>query len=269
MRDTAKVLLPSGLIDGAGMVHRQAVLRALRGRDEEWYRDIPPETTLARTATELLVRGLRRIGPYRATRSLIRALPIPDRDYLLLRLGALTFGGRVEMVVVCPQGGCGSKLDVDFALDAIPVESLQSEPSYRFLPGAAATELMFRLPCGADQEQAGDAHSLLARCILNDVDVSRLSANDCQALIDEIERVSAKVPSELDVSCPHCGHSFAVPFDAASAICSELEKRRGELDEHVHLLSLYYHWPLSEILALTSARRASYVRKLTSRLEES
>jgi len=269
MRDTTKVLLPSGLIDGAGTLHREAVLRALRGRDEEWFRDVPSETTLARAATELLFRGLLRVGPHRGTRSLVRSLPVADREYLLLKLGALTFGARTEMVVVCPKDECRSKIDVDFSLDAIPIEPLAQEPSYRFLPRAAGPEIVFRVPRGSDQEQATDANSLLARCILNEVDVRDLPPQDCQALVDEIERVSAKVPSELEVACPDCGYSFAVPFDAANAICIELEKRRGELDQHVHLLSLYYHWPLSEVLALTPARRASYVRQLTSSLEGS
>jgi hypothetical protein len=267
MHGETTVALPGGLLDDAGVVHREVVLRALRGRDEEWIREIAPETPLSRAATEILCRGLRRLGPYRVTRQLVRDLPVADRDYLLLKLHELTFGGRLSLVLRCPRPECGGKMDLDLELSAFPIESADQALPYRFRPVEGGPEIEFRLPRGADTEEAADADSLLGRCVLNGVDVRSLSEGERRAFGDEIERVSPKLPSELDVVCPECAHEFSVPFHAASALFWEFESRRGELDQHLHLLSLHYHWPPSEILAFTPARRAHYVAELAARLE--
>ena len=93
---------------------------------------IPPgETPQVRTAAALLARCVRRIGARRATPAMIRELTSAIPTSLLLRLWQLTFGDRVELVLRCPRGTCGAKMDVDFTLHAVPVEACPRLPNYR------------------------------------------------------------------------------------------------------------------------------------------
>ena len=84
MQAQVTVQLPGGWLDADGACHRDAAVRPLRGRDEEWLYGLPPHTPLAPLVTELLLRRVVRIGPSRPSRATIRSLLAGDRDYLVL-----------------------------------------------------------------------------------------------------------------------------------------------------------------------------------------
>jgi hypothetical protein len=253
------VVLLGGLLDAGGVLHRDAVLRPLCGRDEDWVRQLPFATTEVHAATEILARTVRSVGEYRVTRELVRALPVADRDYLIMKLRQITFGSRVELVLDCPA--CGAPMDIDFDLDSVPVEARPQQPEYR-LRTEEGPELRFRLPRVGDVEEAGDGNALLARC----TDGAAAAPAIWSALDEEIERVSPKVNPDFEAACPGCGHAFTAPFDPVAVLLRDLHRREPQFDRGVHLLSFYYHWPLSEILALTPARREHYVDLLSSQM---
>src|SRR5262249_23227721 len=151
------VEMPVGWLDEGGECHRTAMLRPLRGSDEEWLNALPAGTAQGRLATDLLVRCLRRVGSRRATRNVVRSLTVADRDYLVLRVWQATFGGRVELVLTCPRSQCRAPMDVDLPLDEIASSGPPARPSY---PLAAAVEracaVRFRLPRTGDLEDLAD-----------------------------------------------------------------------------------------------------------------
>ena len=273
MQAQVTVQLPGGWLDADGVCHRDAAVRPLRGRDEEWLYGLPPHTPLAPLVTELLLRRVVRIGPSRPSRATIRSLLAGDRDYLVLELYQASFGGRVERVLACPRPACGARLDVDFEVDALPVRRLVPQLSYRLeRDGEGPTELRFRLPTGADLEELGTgeggADALLERCLLAGAgDDGRLPAASRARLEAEMERLAPGVDRELQATCPECGHPFAVAFDPVPAFLAEVWRRRAEFDRDVHLLSFHYHWPLSEILGMPRPRRQAYVALLLSQLD--
>jgi hypothetical protein len=262
MSARASVVLPGGLLDDAGVLHRAAVLRSLRGRDEEWLRDLPPDTTQAQAVTEVLARAVVSIGPYRSTRQIIRALPIGDRDYLSMKLNQLTFGRRAELVLTCDA--CGKKMDADFDLEAIPVAERPQQAEY-VLRVEDEAEVRFRLPRGEDHETVTNAAALLTRCLLDDTGRT-LSETTVERLDREIERVSPRVDGSVDATCPECGSTSMVRFDPCAVLFRELYRRQRQFDHGVHLLSFHYHWPLREILALSTARREHFLRLLEGEL---
>ncbi len=263
MSARATVVLPGGLLDGAGALHRTAVLRTLRGRDEEWLRDLPADMTQARGVTEALARVLVSVGPYPATRDLVRELPIGDRDYLAMTVGRMGFGRRVEMVLNC--NACVEKMDDDFDLDAVPVVERPQQAEY-VLHADDGGEVRFRLPRGADQEAAASAAALLDRCLVGASAGRTLSDAARDALDQEIERVSPQVQAVVDAACPECGSIAAIRFDPAVMLFSQAYRRQRRFEHGVHLLSFHYHWPLREILALSTARRERYLRLLEGEL---
>jgi hypothetical protein len=262
MSARASVALPGGLLDDTGVLHRTAVLRSLRGRDEEWLRDLPSSTRQAHAVTDVLARVVVSIGPYRATREIVRALPIGDRDYLAMKLIQVTFGRRVELVLTCDA--CGKKMDADFYLDAVPVAERPQQAVY-VVRVDDEDDVRFRLPRGADQEVATSAAALLARCLVGGTGRA-LSDAASERLDREIERVSPQVEASVDATCPECGVTSVVRFDPCAVLFRELYRRQRQFDHGVHLLSFYYHWPLQEILGLSTARREHFLRLLEGEL---
>jgi hypothetical protein len=278
MHRCARFSLPAGWLDQNGTREHAVELRALCGTDEEWIHSLPGETTQVRIATALLARCVRRIGSRRVSPAMIRELTVSDTDFLLLRLWGLTFGDRVELVLRCPRTACGARMDVDFMLQAVPVEPCPQLPSYtvRFQNGPVR-EVGFRLPRLGDLEaiEGDGAEALLGRCLLSidgrrelqPASVQHLAGELRAAIEAEIERVSAKAHVEIEGECPECGAAFTTPLEPMTGLLSEVARRRREFETGVHLLSFHYHWALRDILKMPRARRQHYVRLLLEQMD--
>ncbi len=284
-QDTA-VRLPGGWLDGSGACHRDAAVRPVRGDDEEWLYTLPLTTPESQVVSGLLARCVSRIGPGAPARDTVRELCAGDREWLVLRLWQLTLGDRVELTLTCPRPSCGARMDVDFALSGLPVEDRPQQAEYHLAAREGGVEARFRLPRGADLEALGGGRSgtgpgdaraarLLGRCVLG-VDpppaegtavLLARSARLREALAERMREHSALTQRELDAACPECEEEFVSRFDPILEFLTEMLRRRPEFERDVHLLSLHYHWPLSEILALPRPRRRWYVRLLHAHTE--
>jgi hypothetical protein len=257
----ATVELPAGWWEDDGTCHRNAVIRPLRGSDEEWLRGLAPATPLAHVATALLARCVRRVGDAPFRRHLIRALAAGDREYLVLRIWELSLGGALDLVLACPR--CDARMDARIELADVPVR--RAADSRVHAVRADGRTVRFRVPCGDDLEALGPgagAAELLARCV---VDGDGGAAPELLAAVDaELERVAPGPETEIQAVCAECGAEFTTEFDPTAALLAELARRRPQLDRDVHLLSLHYHWSLREILSLARPRRVAYVDGLAS-----
>ncbi len=278
--------LPGGYRDAGGAVHRQAILRQLTGRDEEYLAGWSERTSIPARVTGLLARCLCRLGPFEpVTPEMVRGLLVADRDYLLLVLRHISFGDRVQAVLVCPA--CAQKMDMDFHIDQVPVEAgapagvterleLSPEASCADAAGTRHCRVEFRLPTGEDQEhlaalegrtESGALDALLDRCLvrLGDMEpvaepaAASLSAQARREIEDCMERRSPRVDLEMDLTCPECGHAFVHWLDFPSLFFAEVALRREQLYREVHLLALHYHWSESEILGLSRGKRRTYL----------
>lgn len=273
MGEEAQVELPGGWLDAAGVCRRDAVIRPLRGSDEEWLHGLPAGTPLAGVVAELLLRCVGRLGASPPTPEVVRLLPVGDRDYLVLRLHQLSFGDRMEMTLTCPRPGCRADMDVDFQLGAIPVREAPQRPGYRLEHDGH--QVGFRLPRTGDLEALDDAGgdpgaALLARCLLGGPEEAAALGRSpaLRAAVEaELERRSPGVERELEAVCPECRQPVTADFDPVGRFFAEVARRRPEFDRDVHLLSYHYHWPLSEILAMARPRRQAYVALLLGQLE--
>lgn len=262
--------LPGGLVGDDGACHRGGALRPLDGHDEEWVHALPASMSRAAFVTELLRRCVIRVGGRRVTRHAVRDLSVGDRDFLVLKLYQATFGDRLSLVPVCPRRECGAKMDLDLNLSDIPVEERPLLASYRVrLEGAG--EIEFRLPRGGDQERLAalsgvspeEAHArLLEACVL----AGELPAGAREALTEAIEQHAPHVESDIELTCPECGHLFDAEIDMASTLLQEVARGRAAFERGLHLLALHYHWPPSELYALTRPRRQRFLRLLVDEL---
>jgi hypothetical protein len=255
------VTLPGGLMLQSHQMLKHASLRPLSGRDEEWlarHRNTPNSVRVS----WLLNQCLLALDDHPANYELVRQMLVGDREFLMLQLRRITLGDRVQAVVNCPA--CGSKMDVDFRLDEVPVhERPQTQESFTLdLHGRT---VRFRLPNGGDQEvvvhDPDPVGALLGRCVIDDT-AKTLSSDERETVMAEMERLAPQVDVELDLACPECSHQFTLAFDTTAFFFDEVAVKAGELLHEVHALAFYYHWSESEILNLERGRRRTYLALL-------
>ena len=98
--DEITCLLPGGYVDDAGGIHRRVELAALSGKEEEFLAGQPVDAALV---TAILSRCMRRIGTISpVSEEVARHLLVADRQYLLLKLRAVTFGDQVQATILAP-----------------------------------------------------------------------------------------------------------------------------------------------------------------------
>src|SRR5690242_14449677 len=101
--------LPGGLVLEDGCRLREAELRPITGREEDWLA-VHGSAPSAAVVTYLLSRCLVRLGDREPTLDLVQGLLAGDRDYLMLQLRRATLGDQFQAVFRCPE--CGAKMDV-------------------------------------------------------------------------------------------------------------------------------------------------------------
>src|ERR1700681_1091290 len=171
----AAIVLPGGFwLDGGH--HREAELHPLSGADEAFLLETGTLTPARRT-TARLARCLPRLGQGPPVRpAALAALPLGDREALLLHLRRLTLGERLECVLRCAEPACGEAMELDLAVSDLLVPPAAPASAWYeevFLDGPIPWRVRFRLPTGEDQELAADlvrsgtgdaAAPLLHRC---------------------------------------------------------------------------------------------------------
>lgn len=277
--------LPGGLVDAAGIVHRQVELKPLNGRDELFLAGRSGRESNGEVSA-LLSRCVRHIGTIRPVSTAVaRSLLVADRQYLLLKLRETTFGEQILATIVCP--GCGHKIDIDFRTQDIPVkESIEKGPLYQMsLPAEMGDTVVFRLPNGDDQEMIAPllqqdeveeaAVSLLGQCVRRIGDrenpgvagMRQLPPPALTAIEQKMEALAPAVSLTMTGDCLECGRVFAVPFDLTRFFFSELRTNGGVLLQEVHFLAYHYHWSEREILGMPRGRRRKYIALLAKEME--
>lgn len=276
------ITLPGGFwLDGVH--HRGAFLRQLTGEDEAFLAEASALLPARRT-TLLLARCLTRLGPLdAATDDAVRSLTVGDREALLLHLRRLALGDRLQCVLRCPEAGCGEPMDLD-----LDVRDLLSAPYGNAAPlhdaeiegEGTVWRIRFRLPTGADQEEAaplvrtdpeGAAETILRRCL---VALEQEDGAEAESLPPGLAETLGTLMSELDpqaeltlaLSCPTCGRDFTAVLDAGSFVFDELAGSTPSLFREVHRLAFHYHWSEAEILRLPASKRRLYLGLLAETL---
>lgn len=286
---TAAIVLPAGFWLDA-VHHREVELRPLTGEDEAFLLETGAAHPPARRTTLLLSRCLKRLGPWEPVPAeAVRSLCVGDREALLLHLRRLSLGDRLQGVLRCPEPGCGERMDLDLdARDLLLPPYPDAAPWHEAVleEGDAVWRVRFRLPTGADQEEAAAlartdaaaaADRMLRLCIAR---IERIDGGDSGegGAVDEIpaavaDRLAARM-AELDpqaeltlqLSCPVCGRDFSTLFDVAAWLFQELAGAAASLWREVHRLALSYHWSEAEILRLTGRKRRLYLGLLAEAL---
>jgi hypothetical protein len=257
-----EVTLPGGLFV-EGERRQDALLRPLTGEDEAFLLEDAEGLSPAARTTALLARCLQRLGPLEPIDvEAVRGLTAGDREALLLELRRLSFGERLEVVLACPEPDCGEAMELELrAGDLLLAPYDDARPEYE------TDGVRFRLPAGGDLEAAATAardgvdagvRLVLERCVL---------AGEPHARIDALmAALDPQADIELELTCPACGHAFTVAFDTGDFLAREVGRDGDALLREIHLLGIHYHWPESELMAMTPRRRRRYLHHLAEAL---
>lgn len=192
--------------------------------------------------------------------------PLGTHHARLLRLHASAFGPGVGMTATCP--GCGD--EVEFELDATALagqaRALACDPVL-----TNGFHVTWRSPTPADLSSAACAphpeDELLRRCVVAAVDGSGRDVSPPDLPSGVREAVSAAMAAAdplaevlVELLCPACGSPFFAEVDVPGLVWAEVEAvaRRVLLD--VDELARAYGWTEADVLQLSDARRAAYLR---------
>jgi hypothetical protein len=241
----------------------------------------------------LLAAALRGTG-HRADPAALAALPVAERDLLLVRLREATFGPELEVFGRC--AACGEPLEFTLRADEV-AKGLEAaageacvqwtESGRRYRIRLATTDDLAATLTAPDTDAAETL--LLARCIeaedvaAKEVEVeveARVGADGTEDVATE-DRDTGAVPgpassfpasavsrfAELHaaaeigcaVDCPACATRQVLDLDIGRFMWREVAVAARRLLAEVHLLACAYGWAEQDILALSPARRAAYL----------
>ncbi|MFB3921943.1 MAG: phage baseplate protein [Terriglobia bacterium] len=204
----------------------------------------------------------------------LAALSIGERDARLLELREAIFGNRLEVFAACPE--CDERLEFSvLSADlwaALPAP--EDQPARKNPPELIGEDfyVRFRLPNSYDLAAASVAEDsarargiLIERCVLeasregHAVRVGDLPGGALERLAAEISTRDPGAELTLNVSCPACGHSWALPFDIASFLWEEFTAQARRLLREVATLAINFGWHEREVLDMSPARRQIYL----------
>jgi len=202
----------------------------------------------------------------------LSALPIGQRDGLLLTIREKTFGSRLSGFTQCTK--CCEGIELSLSTEDIRANlgpsTAREDRSFELTD--ADIRVRFRLLDSrdlVDVKQSKDsrgATALLAdRCIL---EVSRGGEPVClrdlpAAVLNRIGEciIQGDPLTEvlLDVHCPACGYTWQMLFDIESFLWAEISAAAKRLLREVHALARAYGWSEEDILSMSTARRHLYL----------
>jgi hypothetical protein len=194
----------------------------------------------------------------------LAAMPLAERNAMLLRLHAMTFGPRVDGFAACAE--CGEQLE--FAMDAEdmaqtmraaePETWMEADRTMGMRP-ADSSDLAATMEAASEE----DARSLLlARTLgIEDTDLVRANRADW---VDRFDRLNASAEIRCVLPCAHCGARTAVDFDVAGFVWREIQVAARRLLAEIHRLASAYGWSEKAVVRMSAARRAAYLEMLNA-----
>ncbi len=205
----------------------------------------------------------------------LTALPIGQRDALLLNVRELTFGHHLNGFAECPH--CQKPLEFAFEVADIRVPVL-TDPDRLLKPQTCLIDdidLQFRLPNSRDlgaivNQSSVDSpvslqQQLVQQCLLQahrqgeHLTLQQLPAAAIQRLIQTMAELDPQAEILLDFQCPDCGQPWNQVFDIIQFFWTELSVRAKRLLREIHLLARAYGWREADVLALSDFRRQCYL----------
>jgi hypothetical protein len=191
--------------------------------------------------------------------------PLGHRNRAIGDLRAACFGHGIHGWVECPR--CGDRLEFETDWRALAAAAGNDQRDGPILVGAR----VFRLPTSRDLARVAtesDPHvaaiRLVANCLLGPSDsgphdAGAWSDEELDEIGDRMAQADPLAETRLTLACPTCAHAWEEGLDIATFVWAEIDARAKRILYEVHRLASAYGWAETQILALSTRRRALYL----------
>lgn len=207
-----------------------------------------------------------------ATPAALAALPIGERDALLLQLRRALFGPTMVCSARCPA--CGERCEWEQPAATAPAPQSPADGTVWQHDG---WRVRLRVPTGLDVAAlseagaAGDAAAWLACCVVDAerdgqaVSPEAVPAELAGPLADALVAADPRLDSAVALTCPACAQAWEADLDIGAYLLAEIDAWARTLLGEVHELARAYGWTEGEVLALGPRRRATYLAMVADR----
>jgi hypothetical protein len=212
----------------------------------------------------------------------LAALPLAERDTLLLELRARTLGSRMESRARCLE--CGVQLEFELDAHALArslreqiLESVEDSSGLPMRP--INTQDLLACSVATSDEHAsrilleralrvkssdavggvGEASTLEAEL---GAGPGTLSASEFAAVMERFERLNAAAELQVRLHCGACGARPQLDLNIAHYVVREIAGAARRLMVEIHELARAYGWSERSIARMTDQRRAAYLEIL-------
>ncbi len=256
------MILPGGLIK-SGRRYRNFELKTPGGETELALHDaMSAAPNHPRWVSESLLAVLESLADETPCLEDVQSLCLADRQAIAiawwLETGHTTHWRSVE----CPH--CQQPFDIAIPIDQLPRTQAADEFPFCYAQ-LGEQRAKVRSPNGFDLEALGQhsdtehARAMLAKRLIVDSDFDgELREQGICAIEEAIEAMVPEIATELQTTCPECGHENSVTFDPYQWLHADID----ELLDEVHIIAQHYHWTEKDILALPTQRRQEYLKRI-------
>jgi hypothetical protein len=197
-------------------------------------------------------------------REQLGALPIADRNLLLLRLHELTFGPMLSVFGVCAS--CGAQFEFAVSAAELTAHLADQSPASQVAWDEGGRQYRLRAVTSDDLlatlavPEAGAAQDLLLhRCL----DVAPGVVHPTSVL-ERFEQLNAASELSCSVDCPGCSGRELLDLDVARFLWTEVRNAARRLLGEIHQLASAYGWGERAIAGMGAGRRAAYLEMLST-----
>jgi T4 bacteriophage base plate protein len=197
----------------------------------------------------------------------LQSLTIGQRNSRLLALRERTLGPALKGFARCSQ--CGAELEFAVEVEAIRLPEPEAQEYSLEVDGLTLRVRPLNSLDLASIVGLGDVGAarlrLIERCLLEasqegqSLAAAELPDSALSALMDALSEGDPQAEMRFQLTCAACGHRWPALFDIVSFFWTEVGARAGRLLAEVHVLARAYGWREADILALSEARRQSYL----------
>ncbi len=202
----------------------------------------------------------------------LAALPLSQRNALLLSLRRATFGDELPGKSDCPQ--CGETVEFELNCREFATDTTKPEHKHISLENYTVTIRplnSFDLAAAACATELQHARDLLSdRCVVearhydNIITPATLPKEIRGRITETAAATDPQAEMLLNLNCPACDHQWQSLFDIAHILWLEISTRAQRLLMDVHLLARAYGWTEEEILKLSDLRRSAYLQMVAT-----
>jgi hypothetical protein len=205
----------------------------------------------------------------------LAALSVGRRDARLLEVYEHLFGPRLDAFAACPQ--CGEHLEYGLSARDLRMHPLGEDEANDLTLVVGDLSFRLRLPNSADlrtvsrcADGAAGRRLLLERCVLEAkrggaaVVIEALPESVAEQIALRLAEADPQADLLIHLVCPSCRGSWQVVLDIESFLWVKVSALAKRLLREVHVLAQAYGWREADILALSAARRQSYLQMVRS-----